>query len=327
MARTSLTRGATSGRGTSLGGDLDYTNIDAPDWLSGLGPQFDALDVGKNIGQYYNAALSEQPGYQAILRNIAGQLSPAAIYAMKQGAAERGIGIGSYGGGNDATALFRAMGLGSQELTNLGLEQYRAAMAGVPQLSPTTQFVTPTDRANMLLNWQMQQERLAQAQAEAEAQRSLQEKLARWGIEESQSQFWGRLGAEERWAQANQAATEAYRNQVLQQAAANQPPLSTGYTPLGGYGTRQDFAPTAPSGAPVTPYWQMGGGLAPGERGYGGGSGSIWAGQNPGSEAAEASLLWGTTSPSDYGLEGVYQQGESAADYNAWLEADDWGYY
>jgi hypothetical protein len=47
----------------------------------------------------------------------------------------------------------------------------------------------------------------------------------------------------------------------------------------------------------------------------------------PPNQAAETSILWGTESPSDYGLGGIYQQGDAAADYNAWLAGDDWLYY
>lgn len=313
------------GASTRTGYDANFGyNLETPDWLNAIGgPAFNPQQVGSDIGQYYTAAMAEQPGYAAILRNIKGVLSPEATYAIGQGAAERGIGIGSYGGANDATALLRALGTSSQALTNLGLQQYGAAYSAVPTLQPTSTFVTPTDRSNMLLQWRMQQERLAQAAAEAEADRRLREKLSRWGIESEQSQFWGRLNAEERWAQANQAATEAYRQDQLARELGNlTAQLGGGYSGgvLGGYGTRTE-APVATE----PPWYQMSSfPIVPGG-GEGGGSGSIYSGQAPSNQADLERVLWGEATPSDLGLEGIYQQGPAAQEWNAWLD-EGWGY-
>lgn len=166
---------------------------------------FNPQTVGGNIGQYYQTALSAQPGYPAILRNISGVLSPEAKYAIGQGAAERGIGIGSYGGGNDATALLRALGLSSMALTDKGLQQYGAAYSAVPTLNPATQFLSPSDRAQLEAQARLQSERLAAEAAMQKERLASTEKVAGWGEQTRMYQ----LREEGNWAQQKRTDTLA----------------------------------------------------------------------------------------------------------------------
>jgi hypothetical protein len=123
--------------------------------------EFNPLTVGGEVGDYYNAALAKDPTMAAIQRNIAGRLNPDVANQLSQAAAERGLGIGSYGGGNDMSYLLRSLGTNSMALTNLGIEQYGKAKSTVPALNPTSLFISPTDQAKMDLEQRMLTEKIA----------------------------------------------------------------------------------------------------------------------------------------------------------------------
>lgn len=223
-----------------LGEEFGYEDYLKTDILPGLSQQYNVNPqlLGQDVGRYYTAALSEQPGYEAIMRNISGQLSPETKRAIGQAAAERGVSIGSYGGGADATAMLRALGLSSQALTNQGIQQYLEAQRSVPGLSPSNLFISPTQQAQLGLQQQLQSQRLAFEESEAEKNRRLQETLARWGAESSQFQTGMQIAAQQSAAAAERAAQEAFNQQFLSQQA-NQAQLLSGYNPsaVSSYGT------------------------------------------------------------------------------------------
>jgi hypothetical protein len=61
------------------------------------------------------------------------------------------VGIGSYGGGNDQTAMLRALGLTSMDLKDKGVSQYGDFYKSIPSLNPESLFVSPTEQAKMNL--------------------------------------------------------------------------------------------------------------------------------------------------------------------------------
>jgi hypothetical protein len=184
---------------------------------------FNPTGVASDIGQYYETALGAQPGYQAIQRNIAGVLSPEAKRVMGQAAAERGVGIGSYGGGNDATALLRALGLQSQELTNKGLEQYQQAYGNVPKLNPNELFVNPTSQAELNQRWMTQQASDEAAMARLVASEKAATERAKLGQSTALTTTGWNLGAQAREFEANRADSLANtaKSQELYNARTN----------------------------------------------------------------------------------------------------------
>lgn len=120
----------------------------------------DPFGIGTGIGSYYQGALAQDPRMAAINRNISGQVAPDVRNQLAQAAAERGIGIGSYGAGNDQSAYLKALGLTSMDLTNKGIGQYGDVYDAVPQLRPGELFVNPTDEAKMLMDRELQAEKL-----------------------------------------------------------------------------------------------------------------------------------------------------------------------
>lgn len=214
---------------------------------------FDPLLVGSDVGQYYTAALSDQPGYTAILRNIAGIVAPDVKRQIAQTAAERGVGIGSYGGANDASGLLRALGLTSMDLTNKGLEQYQKAYSAVPTLAPTSLFVTPTDRARLAQELQLTMARLNQEARQAELDRQARERLARISQETAYGTTGAQLAASYYGLQASRLDRDAANQARLDQiAAANRPTTA----PITGGGAQPDvwYSGTAPG---VTPWWNI----------------------------------------------------------------------
>ena len=139
---------------------------------------FDSERVAGGVARYYGGVSSSLPTFDPIQRNIAGRVSPEELRLVGQRAAERGIGIGSYGGGNDETAYLRATGTTSRALTNLGIEQYGQQMSTIPGLSPDSLFINPTNLASMNLQW-------AQSQAEQAAALERQQAGDRAALERS----------------------------------------------------------------------------------------------------------------------------------------------
>ena len=95
-------------------------------------------NLGTRIGDYYTSAVANDPRMPVVQQNLSGTIAPDVRRQIAQSAAERGISIGSYGGGNDETALLRALGLTSMDLRNKGVEQYGQVYGQVPQYSPAT---------------------------------------------------------------------------------------------------------------------------------------------------------------------------------------------
>lgn len=251
--------------------------------------QFDPEIVGGELGQYYGTVLQNQPTFEPIMRNISGVVAPDVKRQIGQAAAERGVGIGSYGGANDASGFLRALGLTSQQLTNTGIEQYRQAFATVPQLRPESLFVSPTDRQQMNLRW-------AQNQAEIQAALQRQREGDRAALERAQlgqqtafgtsriqaNTAAARLAAEQ--AQAERNRQDTLENQARRRAdAAAQAELNR-QAAAAWYGGQQDpyGAPTITPGGggsilnPSTGYDSVYGGQ--GLTGYGGSTGQFYSG-------------------------------------------------
>jgi hypothetical protein len=180
---------------------------------------FDPKAVGTGIGQYYTNAMAAQPGYTDILRNISGVLSPQAKYEIGQGAAERGIGIGSYGGANDASGLLRALGLSSQGLTDKGIDQYGKAYSAVPTINTSTLYMSPEQREQIRLQWEMQQARLASDAKLQEDRLAMEERLGRISQQTTFGTTASQLNAGREVFDINRADQAKYRAIFANQAA------------------------------------------------------------------------------------------------------------
>jgi len=209
--------GAPSRSGTPpLYGDLTFPT----GYGEGVAPySFDPKAVGTGIGQYYTNAMAAQPGYADILRNISGVLSPQAKYEIGQGAAERGIGIGSYGGANDASGLLRALGLSSQALTDKGIDQYGKAYSAVPPINTSTLYMSPQQREQQRLEWEMQQARIASEAKIQENQLAMQEKLGRINQQTAFGTTGWQINAGREAFDINRADQARYRAIYADQAA------------------------------------------------------------------------------------------------------------
>lgn len=184
---------------------------------------YDPEAVGGGVAQYYGTVTSALPTFEAIQRNIAGTVSPEQRRQVAQAAAERGIGIGSYGAGNDLTAYLRALGLTSQELSDRGVEQYGRLMATIPSLRPESLFITPTDQQRMGLQWATSQAELNAAMARQRA--SDQAALERARIGQETSFGTARISAQSA-AQRQQAQLAAEAEIAAQQRADLQAELA-----------------------------------------------------------------------------------------------------
>lgn len=195
----------------STGGTAPYPgNLEAFD--------YDPNAVGGGVAKYYGNVMQGMPTYDPIMRNISGRLQPDTTRQIAQAAAERGVGIGSYGGANDASAMLRALGLTSQQLTNQGIQQYGQAMATVPALRPESLFITPTDRSRMNLQW-------ATSQAEINAAMARQRAADKAALERSkisQETAFGTTGmnvASQQRMQSERLAQEAATDAAIMEAA------------------------------------------------------------------------------------------------------------
>lgn len=258
--------------------------------------KFDPALVGSDIAEYYTTALAGQPGYTDILRNIEGVLGPDLKRQLAQTAAERGVGIGSYGGANDASALLRALGLTSLDLTNKGLEQYNKAYSAVPTLAPTSLFITPTDQANINQRWA-----LAMAEIQAQDRRAREaaaaaERLARINQETSYGVTGANLAAARYAADVNRSDRDRLRSEAL--ANLDRYWGGTGVSGTGGgavsdrwySGTNTEI--DQPATLPA--WWGQGGGST--------GQGVIYSGPAL-TEEEEYGITEGYYTPEDIGLE------------------------
>lgn len=283
---------------------------------------FDPDVVGGGVAQFYGTALGAQPTFDPIMRNISGVLAPDVKRGIAQAAAERGIGIGSYGGANDASAMLRALGLTSQALTNTGVEQYRQAYATVPQLDPESLFITPTDLQQMNLAWSTNEANNIAAMArQAAADRAALERAelsssTSLGLGRMQQQTAAsRLSAEQASAQANRDAWNAAAaqsrgdlsslyNQILGQ---RNDPWYGGVTAPGGGAAPVVSAPTEPAYSDSV-YGYLGDTYT--------GTGGIYMGDPLGSAQNEYDVLAGYATPQDFGANvDFYQPGGGGDDF------------
>ena len=287
--------------------------------------QFDPELVGGQIGQYYGTALQGQPTFEPILRNISGVVAPDVKRQIGQAAAERGVGIGSYGGANDASGFLRALGLTSQQLTNTGIDQYLRSYSAVPQLRPESLFVSPTDRQQMNLRWAENQ---ANIQAALQRQRESEEgALERANIQQGTAFGTARIGArsqadrlaaEQAQAAQNREDTLAFAGRQRADAAAqadlDRQSLAAWYggTNAPGVGSSPGIG-AAPGASVLNP--GVGGVYAnqPGIDSYGGSTGGIYFGDQFDSPQAEYDYLGG----------GGYDPVESYYDAGIGYDVDD----
>lgn len=181
--------------------------------------KFDPLAVGEDVGRYYTSALSEQPGYQQIVRNIRGVLSPETRYNVGQAAAEYGVGIGSYGSPAQYTKLLKDIGLDTNALQNLGLQQYLAAYGAVPGINPADLYISAPQREQYNLQWQSQLEAQRASLQQIREQIANQQKLAEMG-QATQFGITGmNIAAGERAFNAQLQAAKDYQELSLAQQA------------------------------------------------------------------------------------------------------------
>ena len=296
---------------------LDYVGTYNNDSASGTAPypgnpeafSYDPTRVGGGVAQYYGTVTSALPTFEPIQRNIAGIVSPEEKRLVGQAAAERGIGIGSYGGGNDLTAYLRAMGTTSRELTNKGIEQYGRMMATVPALSPTSLFITPSQLSQMNLQWATSQADIAAgiqrqqmsdraALERAQLQQETAYGTARIGQAGQTQRQAAQLAAEADIAAAQRADWNAYQASRAQRSA-----LAQNY----GVGGSQDP-------------WQ--GGVNVPAPSAGGGYDSVYANYGlPGYGGNTGQFYWGDAFPS-MADEYAYMQDQQYAPYDAYLSQD-----
>ena len=175
----------------------------------------DPFGIGTGIGSYYQGALAKDPRLPAINRNISGTVAPDVRNMLAQSAAERGIGIGSYGAGNDQSAFLKALGLTSMDLTNKGIGQYGEAYNQVPQLRPGDLFVNPTDEAQMKLQQQLQTENLNSAAGRQWGQQQAAQGMANQAQAESNARFKQNRDDALAAAAATQVEREKYNSRAI----------------------------------------------------------------------------------------------------------------
>ena len=150
--------------------------------------------IGSDISKYYASAMANDPRMAPILANLTGQVPADVLAQIEQAGAERGVGIGSYGGGNDQTAMLRALGLTSMDLKDKGVSQYGDFYNSVPKLNPDSLFVSPTEQAKMNLSrelttqeqkasWDRLQSQIAATASLSDKDRASAMELARLGFQ------------------------------------------------------------------------------------------------------------------------------------------------
>lgn len=212
------------------------------------------LDIGAKIGQYHTGALSDDPRMPQINRNLAGVLDPAIARNLAQASAERGVGIGSYGGGNDLTAYLRALGLTQADLQNQGVAQYGQAVTTLPQLSPATLFVSPYQSAAMNLERELSQNQLANQLTIARERNAIDlsglavgERQAAAGRDQAAYQFGVNRADAQAYSAANKQAIDAI---IARNSGGAGGATSTGSSSGIWYGTA-----ATPSAAPTGDIW------------------------------------------------------------------------
>jgi hypothetical protein len=272
---------------------------------------YDPEAVGGGVAQYYGLVSSALPTFEPIQRNIAGIPNPEVARRLEQAAAERGVGIGSYGGGNTTTNYLRALGLTGQELQDTGIEQYRQAMATIPALNPSDLFISPTNLSQMNLNWMTTQSELNAAMARQRA--ADQAALERARLSASTQIDLGRMNQATAASrlQAEQAAAQVRRQDALDYNAQTRSDITDIYQTLYGdnpyYGGVQGYGgpstPAAPATTPATTpaVVQSGGNLwqdigrEP--------TGQIYFGPQQATREAEYNVVAGLEDPNTYAVE------------------------
>lgn len=249
-------------------------------WNPGT-PDINTAMVGDKIGQYYTGALANDPRMPLIRRNQAGQLDPGIMRGIEQAAAERGVGIGSYGSANASTNLLRTLGLSKYALQNEGNTQYSEAMRTVPNLNPESLFISPTNQAEQRLRLQvaadeqrsmrerleyevqakerMQTADLAAAMARQNASLSSQASLQQSALSSQERMQGNQLGQSSYQFGVNRgdtlsgvAATNKRLDQMLEQWKGGTGGSTSGSQPTSIYGTLEQSQPTA-----QTSWWNV----------------------------------------------------------------------
>jgi hypothetical protein len=149
--------GAGTGTGTGAGGSSP----------------FNPLVQGQQVDDYMRRALANDPRMTGINQNLSGRIAPDVLRQIQQSGAERGVGIGSYGGGNDTSSMLRALGLTSMDLTNKGIGQYGDAYNSIPKVNVGDLFESEGARQAREAQQRLQTERLQQETQNQQANRDL----------------------------------------------------------------------------------------------------------------------------------------------------------
>lgn len=161
--------------------------------------------LGNAASSYVNTALGGYPGFANIQSNLAGTLAPDVKRNIYQAAAERGIGIGSYGSPNVDANLLRSIGLTSADLQARGQQELTSAIGALPRFDLGSQYVAPSEQAAI----NSQQSIAGASQAGANYR--------------SQLQIDAQRAAQQ---SAQQAAMDAQARQQAQKAAQDQATLA-----------------------------------------------------------------------------------------------------
>lgn len=151
--------GAGTGTGTGTG--------------AGGSSPFNPLVQGQQVDDYMRRALANDPRMTGINQNLSGRIAPDVLRQIQQSGAERGVGTGSYGGGNDTSSMLRALGLTSMDLTNKGIGQYGDAYNSVPKVNVGDLFESESARQAREAQQRLQTERLQQDTQNQQANRDL----------------------------------------------------------------------------------------------------------------------------------------------------------
>lgn len=104
-------------------------------------------DLAKQATGYTTGVYVGSPFYKNIEALKAGIVPSDVKTQLTQAAAERGVGIGSYGGPQTESSLLRALGLTSLGLQEQAIKDYATVIGAAPGLNLQTLYETPSQKA------------------------------------------------------------------------------------------------------------------------------------------------------------------------------------
>lgn len=106
-------------------------------------------DLAKQATGYTTGVYVGSPFYQNIEALKAGIVPSGVKTQLTQAAAERGVGIGSYGGPQTESNLLRALGLTSLDLQQQAIKDYATVVGAAPGLNLQSLYQTPEQKAQL----------------------------------------------------------------------------------------------------------------------------------------------------------------------------------